>query len=75
MTDATYWWVRRENEHDVDYIQRLRVRGRALQSRIEALEEALRMAYQALGANEEWQDEPRRQIAAILGLATPHEGQ
>jgi len=46
-----------------------------LESRLEALEEALRMAYQALGANEEWQDEPRRQIAAILGLATPHEGQ
>lgn len=46
-----------------------------LESRLEALEEALRMAYQALGANEEWQDEPRRQIAAILGLATPREGQ
>ena len=39
MTDTPAWWIRRKNEHDVDYSQRLRVRGRALQVRLEAYAE------------------------------------
>ena len=42
MTDAPAWWIRRKNEHDVDYSQRLRVRGRALQVRLEEYETAVR---------------------------------
>lgn len=41
MNDTPAWWIRRKNEHDVDYSQRLRVRGRALQVRLEAYEAAL----------------------------------
>jgi len=42
VTDTPAWWIRRKNEHDVDYSQRLRVRGRALQVRLEAYETAVR---------------------------------